>query len=72
MKNEILTFLKNVEEPVSTHEIMEYLSTKGYNPDEEELVRVIKTVPSTKIETEYDASVVDPAPSVLYKAGPDA
>lgn len=72
MKKEILTFLKNVEEPVSTHEIMEYLSTKGYSPDEEELVSVIKTISPTKIETEYDATVVDPAPSVLYKAGPDA
>ncbi|MCA0987732.1 hypothetical protein [Guptibacillus algicola] len=72
MQNEILTFLKNVEEPVSTHEIMEYLSRKGYSPDEEELVRVMKEIPSSKLQTEYDASVVDPAPSVLYKAGPEA
>ncbi|WP_270181559.1 hypothetical protein [Alkalihalobacillus sp. CinArs1] len=72
MQNAILEFLRNVEEPVSTHEIMEYLSNKGYSPDEEELVRAIKEIPPTKIQTEFDASVVDPAPSVLYKAGPEA
>ncbi|WP_377889713.1 hypothetical protein [Alkalihalobacillus sp. R86527] len=72
MEKEILMYLKNIEEPVSTHEIMEYLAMKGYSPDEEELVRVMKEIPSSKLQTEYDASVVDPAPSVLYKAGPEA
>ncbi|MDO6658738.1 hypothetical protein [Anaerobacillus sp. 1_MG-2023] len=72
MQNEILSFLKNVEEPVSTREIMEYLSRKGYNPDEEELVRIIKQMPQGAVQQEYDASVVDPSPSVVYKAGPNA
>ncbi|WP_283152391.1 hypothetical protein [Guptibacillus hwajinpoensis] len=72
MQNEILSFLRNVEEPVSTREIMEYLSRKGYNPDEEELVRIIKQMPQGSVQQEYDASVIDPSPSVVYKAGPNA
>ena len=72
MQKEILSFLKNVEEPVTTREIMEYLSGKGYNPDEEELVRVIKDMPQGVVKEEYDASVIDPSPSVVYKAGPNA
>lgn len=72
MQKEIVSFLKNVEEPVTTREIMEYLSGKGFNPDEEELVRVIKNMPKGVVEEEYDASVIDPSPSVVYKAGPNA
>ena len=72
MQKEILSFLKNVEEPVSTREIMEYLSSKGFNPDEEELVRVIKDMPVGLVLREFDASVIDPSPSVVYKAGPKA
>lgn len=72
MQNEILTFLRNIEEPVTTREIMEYLSEKGYNPDEEELVRMIKDMPKGTVKQEYDASVIDPSPSVVYKAGPNA
>jgi repressor of nif and glnA expression len=72
MQKEILSFLKGVEEPVTTREIMEYLSGRGYNPNEEELVRVIKDMPKGMVKEEYKATVIDPSPSVVYKAGPDA
>ncbi|WP_347550860.1 hypothetical protein ABFG93_04075 [Pseudalkalibacillus hwajinpoensis] len=72
MKNEMVAFLKSVEEPVTTREIMEFLSRKGYRPDEAELVRTIKDMPDGMVKKEYDASVVDPSSSVVYKVGPEA